>query len=140
VNVDRELRIFLPDGTNETEKAKSTSLPSKVLLILQFRGLRFEKTCHVLDTKHMDALFNEQINEIHIVLESVFLLLGRSNIAAIADDSFANAACPLCRVYTKSHLYRSEPISHNTFRRGTDILCGMLETEVNTQRKEFIPK
>lgn len=87
VDVDREVGVLLADRTNEHR-----------------RGLGLEKTGHVLDAQNVDALVDELIDEVEVVLEGVLCLLRVGNITAVADGGLNDTTSLLRGVDTKAHL------------------------------------
>jgi hypothetical protein len=66
--------------------------PHRYFVDLHPRGLGFEQAGHVLDTEHMDALPNELVGQIEVVLERVLRLLRVGDIARVTDGTLDDTA------------------------------------------------
>jgi hypothetical protein len=75
VDVDRQVRVLLADSSDENG-----------------RSLRLEKTGHVLDAEHVDALVHELVDKLQVVLEGVLGLVRVRDVAGVADDGLADTA------------------------------------------------
>ena len=67
-----------------------------------------EKTRHILDAEDVDALSNELIDEVKIVLQRVLRLLRVGDIAAVADRSLDDTTCLLGGVNTELQLSNNQ--------------------------------
>ena len=82
-----------PNSQNHREHSHSSSL-----------GL--QQTSHVLDAEHVDALSDELIDEVEVVVEGVLGLLGVRDITAVADDGLADTTGLLRGIDTELQLHR----------------------------------
>jgi hypothetical protein len=73
VDVDRQVRVLLADGSDENG-----------------RSLGLEETSHVLDAEHVDALVHELVDELQVVLEGVLGLVRVRDVAGVADNGLAD--------------------------------------------------
>lgn len=87
VDVNRQVGVVLSDGRNERR-----------------RGSRLEETGHVLDGEDVDALLDELVDEVEVVLERVFGLLGVGQVTRVADGSLDDSAGLLGSVDTELHV------------------------------------
>ena len=56
----------------------------------------------------MDSFLDELVNEVHVVLKRVFLLLWRSQVAAVTNDCFTDTAGFLGRIDAEFHLQQKD--------------------------------
>lgn len=82
-----EVGVGLADGANQYSSS-----------------VRLEQTGHILDTEDVDALLDELGNEVQVVLEGVFGLLGAGDIPAVAHDGLDDTTCLLSSVDTQLHV------------------------------------
>lgn len=104
VNMDWKVRVLLSDGSNEPEIRMSRCTKLSERELLQGSSLWLQETRHVLDAKNVNALGDELLDEIQVVLESVLGLLRTGNVSTVANNSLADTACLLRSVDTQPHL------------------------------------
>ena len=75
-----------------------------VIILDRSYSMGFEEAGHILDAEHMYAFTDKLVDEVKIVLESVFLLLGGCHISAVTDNGFADTTRFFGRIDTKPHL------------------------------------
>lgn len=113
VNVDRKVRMSLPNGSNQTINRKVNNLWTwnNGRDNSQGGSVGLQETSHILHTKDMDALFHELVNKLEVILQGVLLLVGACNIAAVTNDSLANTTSLLGGIDAESHLATVSAIS-----------------------------
>lgn len=105
--MDRKIGVGLPNGTDETSRYSSISasvIPDTNGTHSQFSSLWLQETSHVLHTEDVDAFVDELVDEVKIVLESIFGLLGAGNISAIANDGLNHSTSLLGGIDTELQL------------------------------------
>ena len=122
--MDGKIRVFLADRTNEPDQLVKSYTTDEARKQLQSRSLRLEKASHIFDTEYVDTLIDELVNEIEIILKSVFRFLRVRNITAVADDCFANTAGLLRSIDAELQLRSSQKLQNlSRICKGSHVFC-----------------
>lgn len=97
--------------------------------------LGFQQASHILDAEDVDTLVDELIDEVEVVLKSVFALLGARNVTAVAYDGLADTTSLLRGVDTELQLSARLVLS-SVFSNVSYVLCEYLSA--NAEKRSEI--
>ena len=107
VNVDGKIGVGLADGSNEAAHSadkRHCSVDGKIRTDLHSSSFGLQKTSHILDTQDVNALIDELLDEVEVILERVLGLLGASDVTTVANNGLDDTSCLLGSVNAEPHL------------------------------------
>ena len=107
VDVNGEVGVLGTDGTDEAERNGVSKIRNTIdNRNSHLSSLGLEQTSHVLETKNVDTLLDELLDEVEVVLESVLGLVGARDITAVAHGGLDDTTGLLGGIDTQLHLQK----------------------------------